>query len=698
MSPPEATLHALADHAGAAPVALAAVAAAGLARLLPPAQADLPALAWLARSAAPGHPRDALRRAAARPAAADAPLLALARRMGLDEADLLTVALLRDVELDALWPHTLALLQAGAGSAAGTPRPTLGLLARWLVALDLAADAAGGAARLLRSPALASGLFLPSGEEHLPWSARSLSLHPQLLAALAPPAEHAPAAASARFGSHASATLAAAPDWPLPDSWQDQARHYAQRLRPGAEAATPSAPLAQLVIRAGLASEAAAVAAHLGRLLGRPVAQVEGIAAAHGEAAALPPGLEPWLMAHDALPLFVADAAPGDQLRLPAWQLYRGPALVALGPDGDVEPAPHGATRQWRLALPPVHERAAVWREALGAGGAALDATALAQRHPCGVSTVHAAAAAARHRAGDAPVSEAHVAAAACEDLVASSHGLGALAQWLPHRGAGQSFVAEGALQRELQLALAHCRWREPGGQALGPAVRARWAGGVKLLLIGPSGTGKTLAARWLAESLGKPLYRVDLAAVTSKYIGESEKNLSQLLSRAEQLDCVLLFDEADALFGARTEVKQANDRFANTQTNYLLQRIEEFSGIAVLTSNSKARFDDAFMRRLDHVLEFPLPRGAARAALWRAHLGDGHALSEAQIGRLAAEVDLAGGHIRNIAVAALMGAALELGRIDGVVLEFRHVARAAVQEFAKLGRRAPEGLAAAAA
>ena len=139
----------------------------------------------------------------------------------------------------------------------------------------------------------------------------------------------------------------------------------------------------------------------------------------------------------------------------------------------------------------------------------------------------------------------------------------------------------------------------------------------MRALLVGPSGTGKTLAAGWLATRLGLPLYRVDLASVTSKYIGETEKNLAQLFARAEHAEGVLLFDEADSLFGKRTDVKEANDRFANAQTNYLLQRIESFDGIAILTSNSRARFDSAFTRRLDAVIEFPPPGPEERRALW---------------------------------------------------------------------------------
>ena len=115
----------------------------------------------------------------------------------------------------------------------------------------------------------------------------------------------------------------------------------------------------------------------------------------------------------------------------------------------------------------------------------------------------------------------------------------------------------------------------------------------------------------------------------------------------------MLLFDEADSLFGKRTDVKEANDRFANAQTNYLLQRIESFEGIAILTSNSRARFDSAFTRRLDAIVEFPPPGPEERRALWLAHLGGAHTLSTAELNRLAADCDLAGGHIRNATFAA---------------------------------------------
>jgi SpoVK/Ycf46/Vps4 family AAA+-type ATPase len=207
-------------------------------------------------------------------------------------------------------------------------------------------------------------------------------------------------------------------------------------------------------------------------------------------------------------------------------------------------------------------------------------------------------------------------------------------------------------------------------------------------LLVGSSGTGKTLAAGWLASRLGLPLYRIDAAAVSSKYIGETEKNLSQLFARAEHSDVVLLFDEADSLFGKRTEVKESNDRFANAQTNYLLQRMESFEGIAILTSNSRARFDAAFTRRLDAILEFPAPGPEERRRLWLSHLGAGHALTTAQINQLAAVCDLAGGHVRNATLMASVPA-LQGGRAIG----FADVLLGVAAEYRKLGRQLPSGL-----
>jgi SpoVK/Ycf46/Vps4 family AAA+-type ATPase len=222
----------------------------------------------------------------------------------------------------------------------------------------------------------------------------------------------------------------------------------------------------------------------------------------------------------------------------------------------------------------------------------------------------------------------------------------------------------------------------------LGLATRTRYSPGVRALFHGPSGTGKTLAAGWLATRLGLPLYRVDLAAVSSKYIGETEKNLARLLARAEASEALLLFDEADSLFGKRTDVRDANDRFANAQTNYLLQRLETFDGIVVLTTNSRTRLDTAFARRLDAVVEFPAPPPAERRGLWEAHLGARHDLEPAELSRLAAVCDLTGGQIRNVVLAAAVAAQQDGGRISLAAL-----LDALQAEYRKAGRTLPAGL-----
>jgi SpoVK/Ycf46/Vps4 family AAA+-type ATPase len=177
----------------------------------------------------------------------------------------------------------------------------------------------------------------------------------------------------------------------------------------------------------------------------------------------------------------------------------------------------------------------------------------------------------------------------------------------------------------------------------------------VRALLTGPSGTGKTLAARLLAAELGMDLYRVDLASVINKYVGETEKNLHRVLSTAEELDVVLLLDEGDALLGRRTEVSTANDRYANVETDYLLQRLEHYSGIVLVTSNLADNIDPAFQRRMDRVVDFSPPSAEERLAIWSIHLPEDHAVDESTLRRVARECALNGGQIRNAAQQATL-------------------------------------------
>src|SRR5438128_8734283 len=180
---------------------------------------------------------------------------------------------------------------------------------------------------------------------------------------------------------------------------------------------------------------------------------------------------------------------------------------------------------------------------------------------------------------------------------------------------------------------------------------------GISALFAGDSGTGKTMAAEVIANELRLNLYRIDLSAVVSKYIGETEKNLRRLFDAAEDGGAILFFDEADALFGKRSEIKDSHDRYANIEVNYLLQRMESYRGLAVLATNMKSALDPAFLRRIRFVINFPFPDAEQRAAIWQ-RIFPPHTPTEGlDIGKLA-RLNVAGGNIRNIALNAAFLAA----------------------------------------
>jgi hypothetical protein len=236
-------------------------------------------------------------------------------------------------------------------------------------------------------------------------------------------------------------------------------------------------------------------------------------------------------------------------------------------------------------------------------------------------------------------------------------------------------------VERTVRKVAARAKHRDLVQGTWGFAASSRRRGTIALF-SGPPGTGKTLAAEVIAGELGIDLYIVNLATVVDKYIGETEKNLERVFQAAEEVNGLLFFDEADALFGRRSEVRDARDRYANIEVAYLLQRLERFDGIAILATNLTANLDEAFARRIDVSVEFRLPNAAQRRAIWRMSLPPGVPLEDdVELDFLAIAFALSGGSIRNICVEAAY-----LAASDGGAVRMEHVVRGAALEHRKLG------------
>jgi SpoVK/Ycf46/Vps4 family AAA+-type ATPase len=318
---------------------------------------------------------------------------------------------------------------------------------------------------------------------------------------------------------------------------------------------------------------------------------------------------------------------------------------------------------------PDAHERLALWRAAFPALPEA-DSARLAVTYRLSAAAIAAEARAQPEGAGVEAIEQScRIAGRARLEALASRVRLCATFDDLVLPEAERAMLNEIVAQMRARP-LVDLAW-PPGSRGLGLAV----------LFAGESGTGKTMAAEAIACELGLDLYRVDLAQTVSKYIGETAKNLRTLFDAAEESGAVLLFDEADALFGKRSEVRDAHDRYANIETGYLLQRLETYSGLAILTSNLRHSLDPAFQRRLRFVVSFPFPDQAARIGIWQRAFPEGidtRALDPARLGQLMAS----GGAIRVVALNAAFAAVNE-----GIPVSMRHVLAAAHLEAAKRER-----------
>lgn len=349
-----------------------------------------------------------------------------------------------------------------------------------------------------------------------------------------------------------------------------------------------------------------------------------------------------------------------------------GPVLL-----GGREPPPGGERPAVRIQVPrlPAGERLVLWRERLSGPLPADALERLAEQFPFGAAEIGAIAAAAAPAPGDAdplrPVWDV------CRAL--SRPNLGELAERIEPAASWDDLVlpvAQRALLDEIAL---HVRKRGQVYQRWGFASKLGRGLGVSALFAGPSGTGKTLAAEVLAGVLRLDLYRIDLSQVVSKYVGDTEKNLRRIFDAAELSGAILLFDEADALFGKRSEVRDSHDRYANVEIGYLLQRMEAYQGLAVLTTNMRGSLDAAFLRRIRFIVSFPMPGPEERLTLWRRAFP----LQTPVVGLAAEELaalELAGGSIMNIALRATF-----LASDTGGPVHMGHVVKALRGELQKL-------------
>lgn len=366
-------------------------------------------------------------------------------------------------------------------------------------------------------------------------------------------------------------------------------------------------------------------------------------------------------------------------------QIAGHPGIAALGTVAPWSPPRRLARPVFRLALgvPPYQRRRQLWERYLAEAGAPdLEVAPLANQFRFSAGQIRDAVATA------ADLARWQQRPLTVEELFAASRShsnqkLGALATKIePHFTWDDIVLPEDTLA-QLREMVNTVRQRPRVYHDWGFARRLSLGRGLNGLFAGESGTGKTMAADVMAGELGLELYKIDLSAVVSKYIGETEKNLSKIFHEAETSHAILFFDEADALFGKRSEVRDSHDRYANVEISYLLQRMEAFDGVVILATNLRANLDEAFTRRLHYVVEFPFPEAEDRERIWQVNVPPDVPLADdVDWAELARRFRIAGGNIRNIILAAAFLAAEE-----DAPLALRHLLHAARREYQKLGR-----------
>jgi ATPase family associated with various cellular activities (AAA) len=594
------------------------------------------------------------------------PLGILAAELGLSplEVDILLV-----VAAPALWGETARLYGILAND------PSRALVDEHLVGQILGVDRHDIARALDPGrPLLGYGVVRPSGARPRPFA--SLACDPIVLARLR--RNGIPA------GVGAALTVLRA-DRPLAEIVAPREVIATAVERLSQRTATPVRIAVRGRAGSGRRTLLAALAQTAGRRLGLidatllprdPEAFVTALGAELGRALLL--GLLPCVVALDEVRFEESGAR---ELVRDAFRRHPGPVAVRLGVEGS---APFAAGHL-ALDLPALNEgeRLEVWRHALAAHGLSVDDPAvLAARHRSGPGLVFRATAAVAGHVGDATLAlETYLAQARDVELGAHARRIDRLADW-------SSLVLSPEMTDSLRELIGRVRHRRTVYERWGMERVMTSSRGITALFQGPPGTGKSMVAGVVASELGLPLYQIDVSKVMSKWLGETERHLGAIFDAAEDGQVVLLFDEADSLFAKRTEVRSSNDRYANLEVSYLLQRLDQFDGIAILTTNFGGSIDPAFRRRLSFRLAFPFPDDETRERLWRIHLPPEMPIDGAlDLSALAQRYQLAGGHIRNSCLRAAFLAAEEevpLGQV--------HLERAVSLEYAEIGKLSNDG------
>jgi hypothetical protein len=618
------------------------------------------------------------------------PLVRLGDALGLSDLDVEMLLLAALPEESSLWGSLFGFLSgggAGLGGPAGTGRrPTVHLALNFGTPSPLRHDLLR---RLTEGPLVRFGLLSLQPPE-APLADRALVLAPELWPSLRGLEVIDPALAPLLVSSRQPETQRSVAGRSAPVVAPDEL------VRAGRMAAAIGAgAIRRGVLIGGTAQERSELARFIAAEAGFAVVEVRlpiGAAAVGAEATAWGVAAVRHAAVRGAALVLLAPAASGEPIPLSLEPPARMPCLLALPDKADVRgPAFDDAPR---LRIPPAtfRERQARWQRAIANEGQrlgvalGLPATDLARRYHLEGDAVDAAVAEATRSAvldGRSLPLVSDVARAVRERPAVR---LEALARRRRPVARPADLVLSTQATLQLDELVARLRHRDRVFDEWGLVPHGAHRPGVLALFTGPSGTGKTLAAEVIAGRLDLDLYAVDLSQVVSKYIGETEKNLARVFDAVEGSAAVLLFDEADAVFGKRTETRDAHDRYANLEVSYLLARLETFTGLAVLASNLRGNIDIAFLRRMDFIVEFVQPDTEARRRLLEAHLrGRAPLAPDVDPARLAEAFAVSGAHIRNAVVAAAFRAADE-----GGPLAMEHLGAAMRREYEKLGKAFP--------